>query len=597
MKYTVLKTLHKQFKEIDTKDKCLIIIICLFQMIFKTILTIISLFLLRIVIDDLAFNDFNLVKNNILILVGILLISGIICAICESFTDNIFIKVRMNKLKEIIKFYQKIDYEYIEDDKFQEEISYAVQTYDSDNIGYEGTFYNIFNLLPYFLSALVLAIILILVNPFILLAVLVSASLGILVNYLVYRFQDKTKDRRNASFHQIDYFEKILADYHYAKDIKIYNMQKYITNKYNNCIITYKSVFKEIANKRFLYSFLEILGLLILDSFSFFLIINSYYNNSITLGELALYLSVIVSLNTVIKEIANVLVDLIKNVKMTADYYSFIDKYNLFSKWGTKEISLDKPLEIEFKNVSFKYPNSNNYVLNNLNLKIHASEKLAIVGENGAGKSTIIKLICGLYKVTSGTLLVNGINILDYDKDKYLKAIACVFQDVNLYSGTILDNIMGTSNDKERAIKALKQMKLEKKINELPLKYEQPLLKVTEEEGVELSGGEAQKLAIARALYKGGNLVILDEPTSALDAMAEADIYNDFSKLVEGKTAIYISHRLSSTKFCDHIALFSKDGLEEYGTHESLMALKGKYYNLYTIQGKYYEEGLNEKDF
>ena len=206
---------------------------------------------------------------------------------------------------------------------------------------------------------------------------------------------------------------------------------------------------------------------------------------------------------------------------------------------------------------------------------------MAIVGENGAGKSTIIKLICGLYKVTSGTLLVNGINILDYDKDKYLKAIACVFQDVNLYSGTILDNIMGTSNDKERAIKALKQMKLEKKINELPLKYEQPLLKVTEEEGVELSGGEAQKLAIARALYKGGNLVILDEPTSALDAMAEADIYNDFSKLVEGKTAIYISHRLSSTKFCDHIALFSKDGLEEYGTHESLMALKGKYYNLY----------------
>lgn len=174
--------------------------------------------------------------------------------------------------------------------------------------------------------------------------------------------------------------------------------------------------------------------------------------------------------------------------------------------------------------------------------------------------------------------------------------IAAVFQEVNIYAGTFLENVVGKTTDEKklkRAKECINRVGLEKKVEELPKKYEQPLLKVLESDGVDLSGGEAQKLAIARALYKDANLVILDEPTSALDALAEATIYKSFDNLVKNKTAIYISHRLSSTKFCDHIALFSKDGLLEYGTHDELIAKQGVYYNMFMVQGKYYREGEN----
>jgi ABC-type multidrug transport system fused ATPase/permease subunit len=260
---------------------------------------------------------------------------------------------------------------------------------------------------------------------------------------------------------------------------------------------------------------------------------------------------------------------------------------------GIKKIENDT-LEIEFRNVSFKYPNTDKWIIKNLNMKINKKEKLAIVGINGAGKTTLVKLILRFFNPTEGEILINGTNIKDFALEEYYQMFSVVFQEINILAYTIRENItFGLSNDEARIWDCLERVGLKDKILNFDQGLDQMMLKVIDEKGVMLSGGENQKLAIARALYKNGNAVILDEPTAALDALAEADIYQSFNDLVKDKTAIYISHRLASTKFCDHIALFKDSSLLEYGTHEELMKLKGEYYHMFVVQGKYYQEENN----
>ncbi len=594
MEYGFFRTLKRQFKIINTQKKYYIYLLYFLELIAKGAIPVISLFMLEIVIDALSKNDFNYVLKPILIIIGLLLILGVISTLCEHLEQSIFLKIRMTEFPKLAQLYREMNYEFVEDEAFNEEYRLATTTFDGDNMGFQGTYSILFKIFPTLFTIILLTILLIKISIYILFAVLLSAGVGIAINLLMFKYQAKVYPRLKNANNQIYYFEKTLADYHYGKDIRVYGMQDYLDNIYSNQLISYKTVLKDIANKRFQYSFLELLCLLILDAASFFLLAQAYYQQIITIGALTLYLGVVVALNTSIKTLGTLAISLVKNVKYTSDYYNFLEKYDFYGNWGTKKALVDEALTIELKNVSFKYPKTDKMVLENINLKISRGEKLAIVGENGAGKSTLIKLICGLFRPTAGQILINGININEFAREEYYKMIACVFQEVNLYSGTILENVCGDTQDlvaKEKAKAALSKLGLDAKINSLPKKYDQPVLKSVEEDGVELSGGEAQRIAIARALYKDAPLVILDEPTAALDALAEAKIYESFADLVKGRTAIYISHRLSSTKFCDHIALFSKEGLIEYGTHEELLALHGHYYEMFMVQGKYYREG------
>lgn len=594
MKYGFFRTLKRQFKIVNTQRKYYIYLLYFLELIAKGTIPVISLFMLQIVIDALSKNDFNYVLKPILIIIGLLLILGVISTLCEHLEQSIFLKIRMTEFPKLAQLYREMNYEFVEDEAFNEEYRLATTTFDGDNMGFQGTYSILFKIFPTLFTIILLTILLIKISIYILFAVLLSAGVGIAINLLMFKYQAKVYPRLKKANNQIYYFEKTLVDYHYGKDIRVYGMQDYLDNIYSNQLISYKTVLKDIANKRFQYSFLELLCLLILDAASFFLLAQAYYQQIITIGALTLYLGVVVALNTSIKTLGTLAISLVKNAKYTSDYYNFLEKYDFYGNWGTKKALVDEALTIELKNVSFKYPKTDKMVLENINLKISRGEKLAIVGENGAGKSTLIKLICGLFRPTAGQILINGININEFAREEYYKMIACVFQEVNLYSGTILENVCGDTQDlvaKEKAKAALSKLGLDAKINSLPKKYDQPILKSVEEDGVELSGGEAQRIAIARALYKDAPLVILDEPTAALDALAEAKIYESFAGLVKGRTAIYISHRLSSTKFCDHIALFSKEGLIEYGTHEELLALHGHYYEMFMVQGKYYREG------
>ena len=265
---------------------------------------------------------------------------------------------------------------------------------------------------------------------------------------------------------------------------------------------------------------------------------------------------------------------------------------------GSTTVHKESAPEITFKNVSFAYPDVEKNTIQNLDFTIKAGEKIALVGNNGAGKTTIVKLLCGLYDQTQGEILVDGKTIDDLGLDKYQDKISVLFQDTNPMAFTIEENITGLEEgqgDLAKLEDSLKKSGLWDKVQSLPQKEKTYITQTFSEEGILLSGGETQKLLFAKAIYKNGSFLILDEPTSALDPLAESKIYEEYNNLAAGKTAVFISHRLASTKFCDRIMFLENGSIVECGSHEELMAKGGKYKEMFDIQAQYYrEEEKNE---
>ncbi len=277
-------------------------------------------------------------------------------------------------------------------------------------------------------------------------------------------------------------------------------------------------------------------------------------------------------------------------LKVYLDYFDIPN--DMYQGSLSVEKRSDKKFDIAFKNVSFQYQGTDNYALKNINLDLKVGERLAVVGMNGSGKTTFIKLLCRLYDPTEGEILMNDFNIRKYDYRQYLDLFSVVFQDYNLLSVPLGNNVASSDTwDTEKVERLLEEVGFGERYATMSRKLETPLYKDFDEDGVKLSGGEAQKIALARALYKDAPFIILDEPTAALDPIAEAEIYAKFDQIVGDKTAIYISHRLSSCRFCDKIAVFDKGEIVQIGTHDELLADEnGKYYELWNAQAQYYTE-------
>lgn len=255
----------------------------------------------------------------------------------------------------------------------------------------------------------------------------------------------------------------------------------------------------------------------------------------------------------------------------------------------------DNEYEFEFKHVWFKYPNSEEYVLKDINLKWRIGEKMALVGRNGSGKSTLIKLLCRLYDATKGEITLNGIDIRKYSYDDYMQLFSVVFQDSKLFSYSLAENVAAdTDFDSELVENCIRKAGLSELLDKMPDGINTYLYKDFNENGVEISGGEAQKLCLARAIYKGSPFIVLDEPTAALDPISEYDIYTKFNSIVGTRTAIYISHRLSSCRFCDDITVLDNGHIIERGSHEKLIAKGGIYTAMWAAQAEYYKDTAGE---
>ncbi len=319
-------------------------------------------------------------------------------------------------------------------------------------------------------------------------------------------------------------------------------------------------------------------------------------------GSIVQYIGALGKLSTGVQDMMFVLADNAVYCRHLKGLYDYLDIPNRKEE-GIQTVDVDAlcnvgtesggDYEIEFCNVSFRYPGAKEYSLQKLSLRFPLGKRLAIVGKNGSGKSTFIKLLCRLYDPTEGEIRLNGVDIREYDYEEYLKIFSVVFQDFKLFSFSLGQNVATAMEyDRERVEQCLVKAGLEERLKTMPKGPDTALYKDFESEGVEISGGEAQKVALARALYKDAPVVVLDEPTAALDPIAEAEIYTKFNELVGDKTAIYISHRLSSCKFCDEIAVFDEGAVVQRGRHEELLREEnGLYHELWTAQAQYYEAG------
>lgn len=307
-------------------------------------------------------------------------------------------------------------------------------------------------------------------------------------------------------------------------------------------------------------------------------------------GSITQYVGAVTLLAGGLGSVISVLGKMRNNAIFLVEVFRFLDIPNkMYQGSLTVEKRRDRDYEIEFRNVSFKYPGSDVYALRNVSIKFKIGERLAVVGRNGSGKTTFIKLLCRLYDPTEGEILLNGIDIRKYDYDNYLSVFSVVFQDFNILSLPLGENVAGCCNfDRIRAEQCLRDAGFGERLDTMPQGLDTFLYKSYDAEGVDISGGEAQKIAIARALYKNAPFIILDEPTAALDPIAEAEIYSKFNEIVGDKTAIYISHRLSSCRFCDEIAVFSDGGVVQMGSHDSLLTEDGLYRELWMAQAQYY---------
>lgn len=379
-----------------------------------------------------------------------------------------------------------------------------------------------------------------------------------------------------------------LPSFEYGKEIRLYDSERMMNGRAKEASNDMMDVWKAQADKQRMFVWGMDLTNAARDGFSYFYIGYLAVKRVISVGDFAMCVSSASELYQGMYGLVRNWQEVVKRCNYAYRFLQFLDYPETLQK-GERKVSGQEHV-ITFEHVGFRYPRSENYVLRDINLTIHPGEHLSIVGLNGAGKTTFIKLLCRLYDVTEGSIKIDGNDIRDYSEEEYRKLFSVVFQDFWLFAFSLKENISFDEKTPDAEIeRVLKLSGLWDDAQKLPEGADTILYKSFDEKGTELSGGQKQKTAISRALYRDAPVVILDEPTAALDPVAEYDIYRQFDTLVGGKTAIYISHRLSSCKFCDKIAVFAENTIKEYGTHEELVCREnGIYAEMFAAQAQYY---------
>lgn len=417
-------------------------------------------------------------------------------------------------------------------------------------------------------------------------------------NYTSRTAKKKVWDPLAPWWRKNQYMQNTTTDFAAAKDIRMFGLKDWLCDKYRDLAKDRCDAQRENERLWRNAGFAGAATWLVSQAGVYAYLICQVIQGNVTIGDFTMYTASFATFFNFINELLTHAGNLLACSREVDDFRSFLDFWGGDEEDGGIPVPKLDSYEFTFKNVSFRYPKAEAYALKNLNLTVKAGERLAVVGLNGAGKSTFIKLLLRLYEPTEGEILLNGVNVKDYNRHDYYQVFAPVFQTVELFAFPLAENISMQAPDETDAKKAeecLQAAGLKEKLEALPKGVKTEVLKVIYDDGVDFSGGEKQKIALARALYKDAPVVVLDEPTAALDAVAESRLYEDFDKLIGGKTAVYISHRLSSTQFCNHVAMFSGGEMVEYGTHKSLLEQNGEYAKMFRIQAQYYMEESGEE--
>ena len=455
---------------------------------------------------------------------------------------------------------------------------------------------SIFNLVTSMLSSIVTVIgliaIVVTIQPLILLLIAAVITSKMLIDKRRRKISTRWRNEWAQYGRESAYLYEVMRDIPLAKEVRVNNISKWLYNKIGEH--TDKKTVPLLKKNNKDYSKLELATFLagqIQDAVVYLILAFKVVFDGMSIGNFSMYMTSINNFAGSVGGIFKSISDLMQQSLFAKEFRYCIEKSAETNDGGASEArSKEKSVKIEFRNVSFMYPDTDRMILKNVSFALDAGETLSIVGENGAGKTTLVKLICRFYEPTEGEILVNGIPIQDYSEDEYYDIIGAVFQDFKLFSFSVAENVdLRVDHDDKRILDAIKRSGLEEKIKGLTCGTETYISKEFDEAGIEFSGGEGQKLAIARAVYKDSPLIILDEPTSALDPIAEYEIYRRFDNLIGGKSAIYISHRMSSTRFTDKIIVIDDGYLVETGNHDELMQIEnGVYKRMFDMQAKYY---------
>jgi len=439
------------------------------------------------------------------------------------------------------------------------------------------------------------------IQPLLLIVILATTGVSYFVGNYVNEWGYRHREEEEAEMaNQIFYLDRRVSDFSAAKDIRIFGLRPWLNEVYNKIVATY-TAFHQKAQGVYIWARIVDLVLTFLrNAIAYAYLIGLVIGNGLSVSDFLLFFSavggftawvtgILGGFNTLHKQSLD-----ISTVRECLEYpepFKFEDGEHI-------EAEADRLYEIRLENVSYRYPGADKNTLTNINLTLHPGEKLAVVGLNGAGKTTLIKMICGFLDPTEGRVLLDGKDIRDYNRRDYYKMFSAVFQTFSLLAGTIATNVAQdcVDIDMDRVKECVDKAGLRKKVESLKDGYETYLNREVFEDAILLSGGETQRLMLARALYKDAPFIVLDEPTAALDPIAESEIYQKYNAMTSGKSSIYISHRLASTRFCDRIIMIADGSIGEEGTHEELLKAGGKYAELFEVQSKYYKEGEVENE-
>lgn len=526
------------------------------------------------------------------------LINAKIQSILESEKDN----YRFRYLSLLCNKKMDVDYDILESQEFQDKQKYAFHWIVEWSEPIEKCISSPGVLGSCLVGILVYGVALAKQSTIIMILIIISVAINIKMQSEAIEYEDSMWSKNVKERRKMGYINNQAMDFAVGKDIRLYSMQKWFIKMYRKYLKASEEYIAKIQWRYCVVTGVNAIMVFFRDCAAYVYLIYEIVNGRLTVSDFVLYTSLVAGFSVWIRKAIEEIQWLVRGGYA---FYAIRDCFAVENNWNNGSSNKDvddnneKLKSIEFKDVSFYYSGREKPTISHLNLKIDGNEKVALVGLNGAGKTTLVKLLCGFYKPTEGEILVNGIPIQEYERDEYYSMISAVFQDAQILPVSIAENISSQpkeNTDYERVEECLRLSGLNEKTDKLIDGENTLLVRELSSEAIDLSGGEKQKLLLSRALYKRSQIIVLDEPTAALDPIAENDIYLKYNRLTKGLMSLFISHRLSSTRFCDRIILLENGSIVEEGTHDSLMKLKGCYAHMYEIQSRYYKEKIDMKE-
>lgn len=551
------------------------------------------IFLPKVLLDELMSDNADWYKIITIILAFIMAITAanFIQRSTYSQTSAKLSRYRLKKGKELALKIMDIEYAYLENPETLNKFNLAQNAVSNYCTGMEGMMREIFGFIFCVLTVVGYISILAALNIFVVIALIIITVISYFIKQKAALVNLSKREELENFDRRTGYYSGVMSDFSYGKEIRIFDIKKFLIDKYNLFNETGIAIRKKVVSKRQKWNFLLNILNLLKGIICYGYLLLSALNGNIQIGSFLMYFGALGGFTGWIEDITQSLAELREITIQIDDYRNFMNIPDMNNKNEHREIKAIN--KIEFKNVWFKYPGIENYILKNINLCLNTGDKLAVVGRNGGGKTTLIKLLCGLYEPDKGEILYDGINLRDLNRADYVNQLAVIFQTINIFAFSVKANVALCAKDNindEKVSESLKSAGVDYILSKSKNGLDMSLLKILDDESIELSGGENQKIALARAIYKSGSVIILDEPTAHLDAIAEKRIYDNYLQITDNKISVFISHRLASTKFCDNIIMIENGEIAETGSHDLLIEQNGKYAEMFNIQSVYYKD-------